>query len=65
LIAAIRIRSLVWATYINYGILLLAILFVYEFSFFNVLVFNMFTLLIFFILRFNWELFRLKGNLDE
>lgn len=60
LISAIRLKSLVWATYINYGILMLAIMFVYDFSFFNILVFNMFTLLIFFIIRFNWELYKLK-----
>ena len=57
-IAKTRLESLVWATYVNYLILLVAILFVYGMSFFWVLVFNMFTILLFFIIRFNWVLFK-------
>ncbi len=53
-IAKIRLESLVWATYFNYAILMLSVIFVYGMSFFGVLVFNMFTLLLFFIIRFNW-----------
>lgn len=59
-IAKLRWESLVWATYVNYAILILAILFVYEMSFFWVLVFNMFTILIFFMVRFHWILFKTK-----
>lgn len=59
-IAKLRWESLVWATYVNYAILILAILFVYDLSFFWVLVFNMFTILIFFMVRFHWILFRTK-----
>lgn len=50
----LRKDSLVWAILVNYIVLILAILFVYELSFFDVLVFNMFTPLIFFIVRFNF-----------
>ncbi len=64
-IAAIRLKSLAWATYVNYGTLLFAIFFVYSFSFFNFLIFNMFTLLIFFIIRFNWELYKFKMSNNE
>jgi hypothetical protein len=53
-ISKIRLESLLWATYINYAILIVAIFFVYGFSFFWVLVFNIFTILLFFIIRFNW-----------
>tara|TARA_Y100000782_G_C10168014_1_gene258487 strand:+ start:644 stop:1126 length:483 start_codon:yes stop_codon:yes gene_type:complete len=56
--AKIRLDSLVWATYVNYGILLLAILFVYDFDFLNVMLYNMFTLLIFFILRYRVVMYR-------
>lgn len=55
-IAKIRLESLVWATYVNYVVLIVAILFVFGMDFLWVLVFNMFTILIFFILRFNWAL---------
>lgn len=57
-IAKIRLESLVWATYLNYAILFLTIVFVYSFGFFWVLVFNMFTILLFFIVRFRWVLHR-------
>lgn len=60
LISKIRLESLVWATYINYAVLLLSILFVYDFSFMWVLIFNMYTILFFFIIRFNWQIFKLK-----
>ncbi|MBT8271750.1 MAG: hypothetical protein HKO90_02835 [Flavobacteriaceae bacterium] len=50
----LRKDSLVWALLFNYAILVLAIIFIYDFTFFDVLVFNMFTPLIFFIIRFNF-----------
>ena len=53
-IAKLRTDSLIWALVVNYSILLVATIFVYDFAFFDVLVFNMFTPLLFFILRFNF-----------
>ena len=53
-IARLRTDSLIWALIVNYSILISAIIFVYDFTFFDVLVFNMFTPLIFFIIRFNF-----------
>ena len=50
----LRKDSLVWAIIFNYAVLIFAIIFVYDFTFFDVLVFNMFTPLIFFIVRFNF-----------
>ena len=55
LIAKIRLESLVWATYVNYAVLLVAMIFVYGMSFLWVMIFNMFTILLFFIIRFNWQ----------
>ena len=62
LISTIRLESLVWATYINYGILLLSLIFVYDLSFFYVLVLNMFTILLLFILNFKWKIWRLRKS---
>ena len=59
-IAQTRLESLLWASYVNYGIIFLTFLFVYGFVFYWVLVFNLFTLLLFFIIRFNWVLIRLR-----
>jgi len=64
-ISKIRLESLVWATYINYAILLISIIFIYKMVFFWVLVFNMFTVLIFFIIRFNWALYRSKNQIKD
>ena len=61
----IRLESLVWATYVNYGILLLAVLFVYGMGFFWTMVFNMFTLLVFFIIRFHWAMYRYRNQIPD
>ncbi|WP_223033466.1 hypothetical protein [Hanstruepera marina] len=50
----LRTESLVWSIIFNYVVLLFTILFVYDMAFFNVLIFNMFTPLLFFIIRFNF-----------
>ena len=64
LIAKIRLDSLVWATYVNYGVLLLSMLFIYGMSFFWVMIFNMFTILLFFIVRFNWQVNKLNKTMS-
>ena len=61
-VAEIRLKSLLGATYINYLVLLFCILFFYDFTFLWVMIFNMFTLLIFFIIHFNIKMFQLKRN---
>jgi len=64
-ISKIRLESLVWATYVNYLILILSIVLVYNLSFLLVLELNMFTVLIFFIIRFNWMLVKSAKLLDN
>ena len=64
-IARIRLESLLWATYINYTILIFAILFVYGGMAFWVLIFNIFTILLFFIIRFNWIIMRTRKLLKN
>ena len=58
MISKIRVESLVWAIYINYAVLLFCIIFIYGLSFFSVMVYNMFTLILFFIIRFHWMLYK-------
>ena len=60
LITKIRLESLVWATYWNYGILILAFLLFYDLTFYWVMVFNMFTILFLFIIRFNLVIYKLR-----
>jgi hypothetical protein len=57
-IAKIRLESFLWATYINYAILLFCFLFFYGIGFMYVMIFNMFTIIILFIVRFNYVLYR-------
>lgn len=64
-ISKIRMESLIWATYVNYGILILAILFVFDLSFFSVLIYNMFTVLLFFIVRFHYVLYKSKKIIED
>ena len=65
-IAQIRYESLVWATYLNYGLILFFTLFIYGLSFINVLMYNLFTLLVFFIIRFHFMIYKLnKASNDE
>jgi len=59
----LRKDSLVWAIIFNYCVLLFATIFVYDLAYFHVLIFNMFTPLVFFITRFNF--LKLKSRSDE
>ena len=62
-IARIRFESLLWATYINYFLLLFCILFIYGTVFFTVMIYSLFTLLIIFTFRFKYLLFRSSRSL--
>jgi len=57
-IANLRLSALLWAVLINYTLLLLAFICVYEFAFFTVMIYNMFTVLLLFIARFQFLLYR-------
>jgi len=57
-IAEIRLSSLLWAVCVNYILLLVAFLLVYGSPFLEVMVYNMFTTLLIFIIRFNYLLYR-------
>lgn len=59
-IANLRLSSLMWAVWANYILLLLSFLFIYGMGFLHVMIYNMFTVLIIFIGRFNFLLFKSK-----
>lgn len=61
-IEKLRLSALLWAVLINYILLLLAFLFIYQFQFINVMVFNMFTVLLLFIARFRYLLYKYAKN---
>jgi len=63
-ISKIRLESLVWAVYINYGLLLIAFVLFYDEDFLSVMIYNMFTLLLFFNIRFQYYKFKMRKELS-
>ncbi len=63
MIGQLRLEALQWSVYANYIVLGIAILTIYDTAFFNVMVYNMFTVLLVFIARFRWLLYRNTNNL--
>ncbi|MFZ1677905.1 MAG: hypothetical protein WBP41_09700 [Saprospiraceae bacterium] len=64
-IANLRLSSLLWSVWVNYALLLIAFLIVYGLAFFNVMVYNMFTILIIFIIRFNYILYKNSKSMSD
>ena len=63
-IAQIRLDSLMWATYANYGLLILFFIFFYGLNFLNIMAINLFDTLILFLLRYNYMLMKNKIQLQ-
>ncbi len=57
-ISQIRLNALLWAVYINYAFLAVTIVLIFEMSFLYVMIFNFFTLLIIFYIRYHWLLMK-------
>ena len=55
-INALRLDSWIWAVKINFGLLLVATWSFYDEAFFDVLVYNTFSIPVLFLLKFNWTL---------
>lgn len=55
LISKIRLESLAWSVYFNQAVLLFSFLFIYDLAFFWVMILNMFALVWFFIIRFQYQ----------
>lgn len=65
-ISELRLSSLLWAVCVSYLLLLIAFLLVYGTPFLDVMVYNMFTILIIFITRFNYLMYKnAKTAADE
>jgi hypothetical protein len=62
MIVKIREQSLIWAVLVNFIILILGILFVFGFSYLHFLSIQIFFILILFIAKFNFELYRFKKS---
>jgi hypothetical protein len=57
-IAQQRLDSLQWAIYVNYAIFIVCVLAVYGADFIAVIIYNVYTPLLIFIIRFRWMMYR-------
>jgi preprotein translocase subunit SecG len=64
-IAKVRLSSLLWAVWVNYILLFVSFLFVYGTDFLTVMMYNMFTVLIIFIVRFNYILYKNSKSVSD
>ena len=64
-IANLRLSSLLWSVWVNYILLLVAFLLVYGISFLHIMIYNMFTILIIFIIRFNYLLYKSTTSMAD
>lgn len=64
-IGKLRLESLQWAVVVNYILLIIATWLVHGFSYIDVMMYNMLTILIFFIIRFHLVLFRNRSSITE
>ena len=58
LISKLRLDSLIWSLYVNYTVVILATLLIYDIVYFNVLIFNLFTIILFFNLKLRFSLYK-------
>ena len=66
MISHIRLNALLIALYVNYAILIVCSLLVYDFDFVQVMIYQMFTILLVFMFIFRYKVWRLqKGVGDE
>ncbi len=56
-VSKVRLESLQWAIYVSYALLILATTFIYGEKYFDAMIYNMFTPLLIFIIRFHYVLF--------
>jgi hypothetical protein len=61
-ITQLRLDSLRWAIYLNYAILLFSLIFTYGHDSNHILMLNIWLPLLFFILRFQWVIYRLNRS---
>ena len=64
MIMKLRLESLLWAAMINGLLVLFSLIFTYDFTFYFVMVFNLYWLFLLFILRFHWVLNKLRRSAE-
>ncbi|RZJ72985.1 hypothetical protein [Flavobacterium sp.] len=64
-IAQIRYESLIWAVYFNFAVMLFCTIFIFGTYYFTVISINIFSLLLFFVIRFHIKLYQLQKSLRD
>jgi hypothetical protein len=64
-LSQLRLDSLQWAIYVNYGLFILCIVFLYDWNFLSVLILNIITPLLFFIIRFRLKIYLINRDLKN
>ncbi len=65
-IGSIRYESLVWAMYVNFGLVFVSTLFLYGMAYWYFMLLNIIGMLVFFVCRFHYKLYQLrKSDRDE
>lgn len=65
MIQHLRLNSLLIALYVNYAILIGCSLVIYDLAFLDVMLYNMFTILLIFMVVFRWKIWRAKKGADN
>ena len=65
MVRQIRLNSLLVALYINYAVLIVCSLFVYSLDFLYVMMYNMFTILLIFMVVFRYRMWRLNKVMKD
>lgn len=63
-IAKKRLESLLWATFVNSILLFLCLILFYDINFFNVMIFNLYSIFILFIVHFYLSMRKIKRELE-
>ena len=61
----LRLSSLLTALYINYAALIVCALLVYDMDCLNVMIYNMVTILLIFMVVFRWKIWRMKKGAED
>jgi hypothetical protein len=64
-IAQLRSDCLQWAIYVNYGIFILCVIFINGTAFLTVMMYNIISPILFFIIRFRWKVYLLNRLLKK
>jgi len=65
LLSQLRLDSLQWAMYLNYAIFAICVILFHGLHFLPVIIFNVITPLVFFIIRFRWKVYLLNLTLNQ